>query len=186
MTGDIDNLIKRGSTLTGSKLLEAIKAATGKVVGGRGIRVNTINRDTVVSLKGHPILGGGGLIFFAVITSSIPIGDTNRWLYIWAEAIVDEVGSSWEPLAGGRTGEAFNTAEHLNTPNRAFGGVDLDALPGDVEVLPVQDGQAVPMAEVTDIDGDIKYWFHMMNGAQPSCPLSPEQLPPPPIRSLLA
>ena len=185
MTGDIDNLIKRGGTLTGSKLLEAIKAATGKVVGGRGIRVNTINRDTVVSLRGHPIIGGGGgLIFFTVITNSVPLGGTNRWVYNWAEAIVDTIGSSWEPLPGGRTGSARNTAEHLNTPSMAFGGVDLDALPGDVEVLPVQDGQAVPMAKVTDIDGDIKYWFHMMNGAQVACPAIPPDavpLPPPPV-----
>ena len=186
MTG-VRNIIARGRKLTGRKLRQAIESATVKVTGGRGIRVQQLGGNTVVSLTGNPIIGGGGgLIFFAVITSSLPIGDTNRWLYNWAEAIVDINGSSWEALAGGRTGIGLNTAEHLNTMSMAFGGVDLDALPGDVEVLPVQDGQAVPMAKVTDINGDIKYWFHMMNGAQPSCPLSPEQLPPPPIRSLLA
>ncbi len=57
---DVRNIIARGKTLTGRKLRQAIESATGTVVGGRGIKVVTVNRQSVVSLKGHPIIGGGG------------------------------------------------------------------------------------------------------------------------------
>ncbi len=53
-------IISRGKTLTGRKLRQAIEAAAGNVVGGRGILVSSINGQSVVSLKGHPIIGGGG------------------------------------------------------------------------------------------------------------------------------
>ena len=57
---DVRNIIARGRTLTGRKLREAIESATGTVKGGRGIKVVTIGRQSVVSLLGHPIIGGGG------------------------------------------------------------------------------------------------------------------------------
>lgn len=57
---DVRQIIARGKTLTGRKLRQAIESATGKIVGGRGIKVVTLGRQSVVSLKGRPIIGGGG------------------------------------------------------------------------------------------------------------------------------
>ena len=72
----IDYLIARGKTLTGRKLRDALHAATGNIVGGRGIRVSTINGQSVVSITGHtPRAKGGGLVFPGFIDNvSLPNG----------------------------------------------------------------------------------------------------------------
>ncbi len=71
---NIRNIIARGQTLTGRQLRDAIESAAGAITGGRGISVSTIEGQSVVSLKGHPIIGGGGA---GVTLGLVEFGDAD-------------------------------------------------------------------------------------------------------------
>ena len=193
----IDYLIARGKTLTGRKLRDALHAATGKVVGGRGIIVRTINGHSVVSIKGHTPRGSTkSKTFPALLLEAIDFGQPNRWVYEWAEATLTTLGE-WMVLEGGRTSVgnanfqfALNRMELTNTDAIVSGGVILADLPGDVTVLSAVAGntedieQVVEMTEIKT-DGLNGYWFTFANGVQPNCPGLSQQLPPPPTVELL-
>ena len=193
---NIDYLIARGKTLTGRKLRDALHAATGKVVGGRGIIVRTINGHSVVSITGHTPRGSKSKTFPALLLEATDFGQQNRWAYEWAEATLTQLGG-WLELEGGRSSVdneniqfALNRMELTNTEAIVSGGVILANLPGDVEVLSAVAGnnlaikQVVEMTEVKTggLDG---YWFTFANGVQPNCPGLSQQLPPPPTVELL-
>ena len=194
----IDYLIARGKTLTGRKLRDALHAATGKVVGGRGIIVRTINGHSVVSIKGHTPRGSTkSKTFPALLLEAIDFGQPNRWVYEWAEARLTTLGG-WLELEGGRTSVnnvnfqfERNRMELTNTEFIVSGGVVVDLLPGSVTVLSAVAGNTEAMKQVVEMseiktDGLNGYWFTFANGVQPGCPLAPEQLPPPPTVELLA
>ena len=193
----IDYLIARGKTLSGRKLRDALHAATGKVVGGRGIIVRTINGHSVVSIKGHTPRAVKSKTFDALLLEAIDFGQPNRWVYEWAEATLTQLGE-WLVLEGGRTSIdnpnvqfARNRMELTNTEDVVSGGVILADLPGAVTVLSAVAGntevikQVVEMTEVKT-DGLNGYWFTFANGVQPNCPGLSQQLPPPPTVELLA
>ena len=71
----INRIIRRGTTLTGQKLRDAIGSATGTVIGGRGIRVSMINGHSVVSITGHTpraVGSRGGSLVLRVTASDSP------------------------------------------------------------------------------------------------------------------
>ena len=194
------DIIARGRTLTGRKLLQAIEGASTEIVGGRGIIVNSVAGKAVVSLKGRPIIPKvRSDIIIALITGSDEIA-ANRWRYTWAEAEMDPVAPSppddfnWSILAGGRSsselGEAFNRYELRHNAFFALGHVLLTSLPGDVTVLPVNSGELVELTEYTstpDVPADKDdepevfkaVWFDRPNGANVMCtPLSILEPPP--------
>ena len=190
----IDNLIARGRTLTGRKLRDAIKAASGEVIGGRGILVSRVNGQTIVSLAGHPIIPKGGVETFPCRLLDFPAPvefAPNRWAYQWQEATLGNgVPGTWFVLSGGRNstqlGPAYNMAEVQNTEDRAFMGTFLPDLPGTLDVLPITDAnigsftkQPVFMRQFTQPDGSIRFWFEATNGGQPTC--TAQIAPPPPV-----
>ena len=75
---DVRTIIARGRELTGRRLRDAIESATGKVMGGPGILVSTINGNTTVSLRRQapPARGGGGIILGQVVAFSDPFNAT--------------------------------------------------------------------------------------------------------------
>ena len=205
----IDYLIARGKTLTGRKLRDALHAATGNIVGGRGIRVSTINGQSVVSITGHTprVAGRQATVFYAELVIDPlpdPLTDTV-WDYPWIE-VYPTVGISFQHLEDGRRWDdknpprrpARNLHEMRNADQFILGGVDLSLFPGGLNsrLYPATGNieqinaplQIVEMTELQASESDILlYWFTFANGVQPVCdePLA-EQLPPPPIRSLLA
>ena len=194
------DIIARGRTLTGRKLLQAIEGASTQVVGGRGVIVTSVAGKAVVSLKGRPIIPKvrSGIII-ALITGSDEIA-ANRWRYTWAEAEMDPVAPSqptdfnWSILAGGRSsselGEAFNRYELRHNAFFALGHVLLTSLPGDVTVLPVNGGELVELTEYTstgDSNDDVfqAVWFERTNGVDVTCP-KPDPPPAPLPGTLIA
>ena len=186
------DIIARGKTLTGRKLLQAIEGASTQVVGGRGVIVTSVAGKAVVSLKGRPIIPKvrSGIII-ALITGSDEIA-ANRWRYTWAEAEMDPVAPSpptdftWSILAGGRSsstlGEAFNRYELRHTDLVALGGVTIASLPADLMVLPVPVDELVELTEYTstaDAAGDVfrAVWFDRPNGVEVTCALPPKDPP---------
>ena len=55
---EASDFISRNKTLGGRRLRDALDAARGEVIGGPGIKVNSVGGKTVVSLKGQRIIKG--------------------------------------------------------------------------------------------------------------------------------
>ena len=192
---DVRHIIARGKELTGRKLRQAIESATGTLIGGRGIRVSTVNGRSTVSLLGHVARPKPAPIpqFMALLSDFVEI-EPNRWEYDWVEVIYDAETAGFATKDDGQTsgdegsGPALNIAEWTNTINRAFHGVDLDAVNGDVTVLPITEQSDTPilmtrMSQLNPLDivppkkkGDPAlpisglFWFYAMNGASIECP----------------
>jgi len=192
---DVRHIIARGKTLTGRKLRQAIESATGTLIGGRGIRISTVNGHTTVSITGHTPRARSGLDGFLVSLTSHVLIDDNRWSYQWAQIVFDAESTDFVFVPDGRTstvsGPALNFAEWDNNEFRAFHGVNISSFSDTLEVLPITTGQMftstpiimyrmgqinslaiVPPKKKGDpplpIDG--LYWFYAMNGAQVQCP----------------
>jgi hypothetical protein len=117
--------------------------------------------------------GGGGGAFPAKITDSELLGSGPRRKYAWTELEFD--GDDVPVKDGGRsgttsTGYALNLAERFHTSQYAF-GVDKDGgdYPAGMDERPIGGAGTsdthkydVPvwMREVTDVNGDKRYWFY--------------------------
>ena len=129
------DILFRGALLTSDRLRDALDAARGEVIGGPGIKVNSVGGKTVVSLKGQRIISRAG---FEVLLLDVPAPvefDPNRWDYAWAEAKLD-VNNEWIEKPQGRRWddagrrEARNRTEVGNTALVVQNGIRLDQTTG--------------------------------------------------------
>jgi len=120
--------------------------------------------------------------FFGRIDGSIydAINDNNQWLYTFTEVektIVDYGAANFTPVDGGRTGDAMNLIENINTGNDAHtegNGVDPANLDPAVTgadtfaIMPCTIGNVVWIRPV--VVGEVtEYWFEYTNGVDGGC-----------------
>jgi hypothetical protein len=133
--------------------------------------------------EGIPFAGrGGGKPFPALITDSALLGSGPRRKYAWTELEFD--GDDVPVKDGGRSGTtstdyALNLSERFHTSRYAF-GVDKDGgdYPAGMDERPIGGAGTsdthkydVPvwMHEVTDVNGDKRYWFYSWGSHDGSC-----------------
>ena len=194
------DIIARGRTLTGRKLLQAIEGASTQVVGGRGIIVTSVAGKAVVNLKGRPIIPSvKAPTFPALLNPDItPVPPdpvefaTNRWDYPWIEAALEPLpDGDWLELSEGRRWddpgriEARNTTERGNNATIVQHGIELDQTFGNpgftLTIEPLPQDTLVWIHEVKDVLGANTYWFTAYNQLKPTCGAGLEAvLPPPP------
>ena len=76
------DILSPGKLLTSKRLRDALDAARGEVIGGPGIKVNSVGGKTVVSLQGQRIIPRTRAIGFDVLLLDVPPPvefDPNRW-----------------------------------------------------------------------------------------------------------
>lgn len=112
-------------------------------------------------------------VFLARITGSTSF-DTDRWYYTWTEVRLSS--NTVTAVSGGRSGtQALNLAEVFHDNGYAF-GVDKNGLnyPGGFVPQPLggagttathQYDVVVPMHEVYDTDGEVRYVFFAGSGS---------------------
>ena len=187
---DVRNIIARGKTLTGRKLREAIESATGTVKGGRGIKVVTIGRQSVVSLLGHQIIGGGGGagVTLGVVTSFSADFNATYTIEPLPGAIID-LPDGEELTSVTPQGRMFDTGE-VDFHNARVGSL------ATIHPLPLADGYAGPWHVPAGIGGCMDEQFFGLgspcaavylreNVKISTCAKSPvgAPLPPPPVVS---
>ena len=117
----------------------------------------------------------GAAGFWARITAGAADGEgaTNRWVYTFEEAEKAGAGyGGWGELSGGRTGDAYNSLENMNSAAGVQGnGVDVANLDTDDFTFAIQrapNGAVVWMRAVPR-NGSTEYWFQYANGVDGSC-----------------
>ena len=183
------DILAPGKLLTSKRLRDALDAARGEVIGGPGIKVNSVGGKTVVSLKGQRIISRAR---FEVLLLDVPAPvafDPNRWDYAWAEAILD-VDNEWIEKPQGRRWddagrrEARNRIEVGNTALIVQHGILLDQTSGTpgftLTIEPLPSDTEVELSERRDENGARAYWFSAYNELKATCGGPSPTLPPPP------
>lgn len=183
MTRRPSDIIRRGATITGRQLLNAIESTAVVPFGGRQILVTGSGPQATIRQAGHQIIPKGGKKQYALLVDSFQFA-ANRWDYGWKEAAIG-AGNVWTVKAGGLSStqagvlKARNFAEVNNTTLKALYGVALSSLTATITVKPIATPPSQPV-EITTQDvpgGGLACWFEALNPLEVTC-LS--QVPPDP------
>lgn len=168
--------LNRGRPFSGKALQKALGAATGRVIGGRGIVVQNRGGESVVSLAGGQIIPRTLRGFHAQITFSLPIaGEHERNDYGWSQVtlpnentwLVEPGANSWDDPGNEM---ARNIAEVGNTAGDVVYGVDdTDTIQVSIDVLAIRTGSIVFMHEIKSPDGVKHFWFEAANAISVNC-----------------
>jgi len=167
-----EQIIRRGETFTGRKLLEAFDAVNRKAIGGRGVEITTgggADGGAYISETGRK---PQRRVSYPVQLAGNVVMTPNVWAYAWSEVVRN---TEWEIRAKGRTnlnrGMAMNLAEYGNTGEGIeMNGIDVDELPDGFFIAPLPAGRVLLLTEVTVAAGDAKeFWLDMNNAVQGQC-----------------
>ena len=165
--------IRRGATLSGRKLRDAIRQAGATPTGGRGI--NVVGSGPYATIRQSGRQWSRRVQLLIRIGASASVGD-NQWVYDWVEVRKNGSGyAGWEPKPAGRThashGVAYNFAEEMNSSSGVQGnGVNVDDLPGTFALQPVPDGRPLLAVILTfAADSTKEVWFDQDNGIGGEC-----------------
>ena len=164
--------IRRGATLTGRQLRDAIRQAGATPRGGRGI--NVVGSGPYATIRQSGRQWSRRVQLFLRIGAPTSAGD-NQWTYEWPEMRKTGPGyGGWQIKPNGRThdshGPAYNFAEEMNSSSGVQGnGVNLDDLPGTFTLQPVPNGRIVLATILTFTDGTKEVWFDQDNGIGGAC-----------------
>ena len=175
-----EDIIRRGGTVTGRMLRDAMSPDPRAFRAGRGIRVRrNVAGQTVISLK-HDRRVPKIVRLYGRVLSSLE-QQTNIWFYAM-EKVVNvnwSIGpSGWQPPGVPGEFDALNLAEMHNTGSGTHGtisdpyseanGLNIEQLPGNFRLRPIPDGSIVQVFEVGGAGG-LGMYFDRPNAVDGTC-----------------
>lgn len=159
------DIIRKGQTFTGRKLVEAIQAG-GLPFGGRRIMVKGSGSQATVSVSGHQIIPKISTFWVILNAFNVLAGQTNQWEYTWTQAKLDPATGRYVPettppvITWQTTGEskARNTFEQANTGTVVRAGEPVTIGSSTIEIGPVgfnAQGQSLGFPVLTWIAGNL-------------------------------
>ena len=166
------DIIRRGASMDGRQLLDAIEAAGVPPRAGPGMRVLTSGQQSTVRRSGHQIIpkGQATLPVLLQVATSFAV---NRWDYAWKTAKVDPATLNYIAMIPADSGyltstfaserKARNLFEQTNTAEVVLGGTPVTIGNSTITIGPVPSGQPALLSVAGTVSNQTLRVFSLAN-----------------------